>query len=397
MYVLSILTTAAISAAAAVAPSSTASSYGPTVSPQVLNVTLVANVTDPSVSRDSCAAVKFTHRALWVCRDTEAFKNGMHQLPLITNSASWTNFSNGQPRITQNGAVGAASNGSNPILEMYGGNPISLPAFYPVLPDQCAENGVCKDSTRWAVWPASPPMVTYRGNDGSIKAYTWVRNQHIENLTLLDTDPSCTLYKLSFTPSGNINKLPDVSIVNGNFWSSGEIDFGVYGNIVYGGYAYLYGQLNAQHSSTALARVPKQNLEDKSQYEYYIDGAWTKNQPVVNQSNAMILNAGAGGQGTFYYSTYFDSFIWIGQANISAKADFYITTAPWLKPWQFYTGESGDAPIAGYSLQAQPALLTSLGQNGIYLTWTQGWKPTTYGAYVTPLVYVTWKPYDKST
>lgn len=101
-------------------------------SPQVASVQVIANVTDPAVTRDSCASVRVGDRALWTCRDTEVFVNGQVELPLTVNTASWTDFnSDGTPKIGT-GPVGADSSGSNDVLLMYGGHPNSTPAFYPV-------------------------------------------------------------------------------------------------------------------------------------------------------------------------------------------------------------------------------------------------------------------------
>ena len=366
------------------------------VSPKVASVKIIANVTDPKVTRDSCGTVKIVHRALWTCRDTETWNKTSQQgdLPLITNTASWTDFNgDGTPKI-QTGLVGADSDGSNPILSMYGGHPKTYPAFFPVLDDECPESGACKDGTRWAVWPNSPPMIASTKDDTTI-GYTWIPRSHLDFLTLLNPEPPHTLYKITYKSTSNNNKLPLVSVVNENFWKRHEIGYGDYGNVVRNGVAYLYGQTD-DPLGTALAKVSVDHVEDRSQYEYYVNGKWTKSMPGINDSASIISNAGDGGQGTFYYSNYFSSYVWIGQAAHSALADFYITTAPapegpWIKPYLIYKGTNGDSSIAGgYSLQAHPGLLKSSDQNGIYLTWTEQFENTTYGAYVTPLVYVTW-------
>ena len=379
-------------------PSKVAPATRAAVSPQVASVKLIANVTDPRVTRDSCGSVRIGDRAFWTCRDTETWNRTSRQgdLPLIANTASWTDFNaDGTPKI-QTGPVGADSNGHNPILLMYGGHPKTYPAFYPILDDECPDSGACEDGSRWAIWPNSPPMMTNTGDDGSAVGYTWIPKAHLDVLTPLIPEPARTLYKVTYHPTSDRKRLPSVSVVQENFWKRGEIGYGDYGNVVRDGVAYLFGQTDSP-KGTALAKVAVDAVEHKSQYQYYVNDRWTKQRPGINDTAAIIPNAGAGGQGTFYYADVFASYVWIGQAADSGEADFFITTAPspegpWIKPYQIYQGANGDSSIAGgYSLQAHPGLLKSSGQNGIYLTWTEQFETETYGAYITPLVYVTWK------
>ncbi|KAF2722118.1 hypothetical protein K431DRAFT_284318 [Polychaeton citri CBS 116435] len=368
------------------------------VRPQVAGTPqVIANVTDPAVTRDSCASVKIGARALWTCRDTEPYYDGSGHLPLITNTAGWTDFSaDGSVAITSSSnPVGAGSDGSNPILLMYGGNPTSTPAFYPVLSDECPDSGACSDGSRYAIWPDSPTLITSDSvaSSGSATGYTWIAKAHISGLTALDRNPAHTLYKLTYTATGDSNALPSVAVVDENFWAEGEIGYGRYGGLVQDGYAYLYGQTDPDNKGTALARVPVDRVENKSEYRYFVSGAWTDQQPAITDSDAIISNAGAGGQGTFYYSEHFQSYIWIGQGNYN-HANFLITTAPapegpWIEPYDLYQGANGDNGIAGgYTLTANPALLKDPSENAIYLSWTQQFDGNTYGAYVTPLVYL---------
>ena len=369
------------------------------VSPQVASVKLIANVTDPKVTRDSCGSVRIGDRALWTCRDTETWNkaSGEGELPLIANTASWTDFDqDGTPKI-QTGPIGADSDGNNQILLMYGGHPKTYPTFYPILRDECPDSGVCDDGSRWAIWPNSPPMITIAdGNGGPTIGYTWIPKAHLDVLTPLISEPARTLYKITYQETSKKSRLPSVSVVTENFWRRGEIGYGDYGNVVRNGIAYLYGQTGSP-KGTALAKVAVNDVEDPKQYQYYVNGGWTKERPGINDTAAIIPNAGAGGQGTFYYSNYFSSYIWIGQAAYSGTADFYLTTAPspegpWTTPYQIYQGANGDSSfVGGYSLQAHPGLLRSPDQKGIYLSWTQAFETETYAAYVTPLVYVIWR------
>jgi hypothetical protein len=118
--------------------------------------------------------------------------------------------------------------------------------------------------------------------------------------------------------------------------------------------------------------------------------------PSLNTPEAIIPNAGTGWQGTFYYSTAFQSYIWIGQALGQPVADFYITTAPapegpWIEPYLLWQGENGDGFVGAYSLQAHTSLLPSgnlAEERGIWVTYTQNWNPETLANYVTPLVWL---------
>jgi hypothetical protein len=271
-------------------PSKVAPATRAAVSPQVASVKLIANVTDPRVTRDSCGSVRIGDRAFWTCRDTETWNQTSRQgdLPLIANTASWTDFNeDGTPKI-QTGPVGADSNGHNPILLMYGGHPKTYPAFYPILDDECPDSGVCEDGSRWAIWPNSPPVMTNTGDDGSAVGYTWIPKAHLDVLTPLIPEPARTLYKVTYHPTSNRKRLPSVSVVQENFWKRGEIGYGDYGNVVRDGVAYLFGQTDSP-KGTALAKVAVDAVEDKSQYQYYVNDRWTKRRPGINDTTAITL------------------------------------------------------------------------------------------------------------
>jgi hypothetical protein len=362
--------------------------------PQAKSATLVANVTDPSVSRDSCGSVNMGGRTFWTCRDTAINLPGTDQYGWVfTNTVGWTDHhSDGSPAIQTGGPVGAGSNGTNNILLMKGPQP-TLPTFYPLGSNECPTSGVCADGTsRWTSWPDSPPMVSNTASDGTVTAYTWISNNHISSsgFKVLVTQPSVTLHKMTYKPNTNVNVVPTVKPVDTSFWKAGEIAYGTYGNVVNGGYAYLYGLLYP--TGVALARVSVASIEDKTKYQYYVGGKWTSTKPAITNPLAAVPNAGTTGQGTFYYCSKAQSYIWIGQNSPSVWADFYISTAPnpegpWITPYLLYSGPNGDADLPSYSLQAHHHLLRKT-DDGIYLTWTQYFKPSTYNAYVTPLVYV---------
>lgn len=363
------------------------------VSLQAKNTRVVGNVTDPTLSRDSCGSVKMGLRTFWTCRDTSIRLPDSEEYGyLFVNTVGWTdNNWDGSPAIQAGGPKGAGSDGTNNILLMKGPRP-ALPAFFPLSSDMCSNSGACPDGkTRWTGWPDSPPMIASTALDGTITAYTWVVKQHIVSLSLevLNSPPPATLYKMTYKLDLDPNVVPTVTTVNSEFWGPQEISYGAYGNVVKDGWAYLYGLAK---DGVALARVLVGSIEDRNSYQYYVNGVWTSTKPDINDMKAVVPNAGTRGQGTFYYSERHQSYIWIGQNYPDIHADFYMTTAPtpegpWTKPYFLYQGRNGDGYLPAYSLQAHPDMLR-WSDDGIYLSWTQFFKSTTYAAYVTPLVYI---------
>ncbi|KAI1323830.1 hypothetical protein F5Y16DRAFT_329474 [Xylariaceae sp. FL0255] len=350
--------------------------------PTVQSATVIGNVADPSLNRDSCGSSLIGSRSIWTCRDTQGYdSSGVPDLPVWSSSASWTNFnSDGTPSTTQ-----------------YGGSGSQTP-FFIYASDECGDSsdGACSDGTRYALWPDSPPLVT--SNDGTtVTAYTWIINYHIQGLTPLDSDPPVSLYRLTYDLSTtDENTLPTVILVNEHFWADGSIPYGAYGNVIQDGVAYLFGK--PSNGAIALAMVPVGSIEDTSAYQYWVNGAWTTTLPGIDTANIGIDNASAGGQGTYYYSTYSNQYFWIGQASISVSADFYVTTAdditgPWGTPTQFYSGVNGNYSLGAYSLQAHPDLLSShsASTNEIYLTYTKNdVVGDNVSLYTTPLIHVVW-------
>ncbi|KAJ5832660.1 hypothetical protein N7474_000971 [Penicillium riverlandense] len=354
--------------------------------PQVLGL-----VTDPSLDRDSCGSAKFNDRVLWVCRDTQNWgPNGLPTFPLITSSASWTEYnSHGGPRLVTPAGADTAE------YLMYGDN--NNQAFYPLVYDECNEtqSGQCGDLSRYALWPDSPPMVTMTNPDASVLAYTWVKKSHImPDLSTLIADPATSLYRVNYVPyRDGPTGLPQVEIVNETFWGENEIPYGDYGNVVQDGTAYLYGQNS--NGTIALAKVDPLDIEKKWMYEYWDDGSWTSQQPASDDPSINIPNVTAGGQGTFYWSDSWQSFVWIGQHSRSVSADFYITTAPkpqgpWTEPVNFYSGVNGNYTLGAYTLQAHPSLTTPWG-NDIYLTYTKTDVVDGQAIYSHPLIHVQWE------
>jgi hypothetical protein len=167
-----------------------------------------------------------------------------------------------------------------------------------------------KDGSRRAIWPDSPPLVTSISESGKVSAYTWVRRTHIRSdLSEITRNPATTLYHIRYEPCSDKAALPYSNVVDGYFWRANEMPFGVYGNVIKDGIAYLFGQANGM---TAVARVLVGSIEVKSQYEYWVNGEWTRSKPSINDRSIDIPNANAGGQGTYYYSEPWQSFVWIG-------------------------------------------------------------------------------------
>lgn len=299
-----------------------------------------------------------------------AFVNGADQFPIYVNTAAWSGLGSS---VAKGAARGVGSNGTNPVLSMYG----PLREYYPVQSDNCPENhGVCSDGTRWAIWPDTTPTIA-SATSTRVTAYSWIAKWKLQGLSQLNNPPPFTLYKQVYTGTTDRNKLPTVTVVRNVFWNAGEIGFGSYGSVVRNGIAYLYGK-TVEGQPPALARVAVGQIENKSAYQYWVSGRWTNTAPKLGDQNAIVPNCGAGWQGTYYFSTYYNSYIWIGQKYGQPVAWFYISTAPapqgpWVEPYLLYKGQDGDGFVGAYSLQAHPGLLPSknAAENAIYLTHTQ--------------------------
>ncbi|KAE9385801.1 hypothetical protein BT96DRAFT_949587 [Gymnopus androsaceus JB14] len=334
---------------------------------------VVATVEDPTLNRDSCTSTRVGSRELWTCRDSSSYSFDTSQF-FYSSTASWTDFnSDGTPAII------------NGNLTCYGAN---TGPYFPPTKDECGgDAGGCTDSTRWAIWVDSPPLPV-NGSNGAVSLYTWISNVHLAdaNLTQLNPNPPTSLYRSDYATSQAEATLPPVTLVSENFYPAGAPAYGDYGWVVSDGTAYLYGALS---DGIALAKVSISSIEDISQYYYYhpSSATWDQTQPSVTDSTQAVANAGTGQQGTFYYSSYFGSFI-TGDNSV-----FQITTAPspegpWATPKTFYTAPAG-LYFAGYSQQAHPGLSEDEGNGkNIYLSYT---KMDSSSYYTTSLVLVQWE------
>ncbi|TGJ82133.1 hypothetical protein E0Z10_g6648 [Xylaria hypoxylon] len=339
--------------------------------PTVKNATVVGNAADPAINRDSCGSTRIGDRAFWTCRDSQPYdSNGIPILPIWASSASWSDFNgDGTPGLEQYGSGG----GRNP--------------YFPYTASECNDNsaGACSDGSRYAIWPDSPPLITSTVNN-VVTAYTLSTN---------DPDPATSLYKLTYD-LGTLdpNVLPTVTLVNEDFWLYGSIPYGAYGNVIEDDIAYLFGQ--PSNGVVSLAKVPVGSIEDQSQYQFWVNDAWTSSIPRINDANISIPNVSAGGQGTYYLSTYWNKWVWIGQAGISVSADFFITTAdfitgPWESPVNFYSGQTGSYFLGAYSLQAHPGLnLDGTSTNEIHISYTKNDAFEDTSLYSTPLIHIQW-------
>lgn len=146
--------------------------------PTVGKATVVGNVADPAINRDSCGSTRIGNRAFWTCRDSQPYdSNGVPILPIWASSASWSNFN---------------ADGS-PGLQQYGGGGSRNP-YFPYTADECNGNsaGACADGSRYAIWPDSPPLVTSSINN-IVTAYTWIRKAHIKPEVRIRTADVCLL------------------------------------------------------------------------------------------------------------------------------------------------------------------------------------------------------------
>jgi hypothetical protein len=370
--------------------------------PTVKSVEILGNATDDTINRDSCGTTRVFDRVLWVCRDTQPnVAPGHSQLyPVYSSSASWANFHfDGTPSTT-----------------LYGGDH-AYTAYYPYAADECPPDGpmvsqcpttgacpgplnlegLCSDrKKRYALWPDSPPLVSSEGGlpGVEITAYTWIKKTFIGlDLTTYVDDPATSLYKVTYNHlTRDPNTLPEAQLIDEEFWQQDAFPYGAYGNIVKNGVAYLLAQTSTR--LVALARVPAHLMDRQSDYEFYVNGS---EMPGINDTGANIPNISAGGQGTYFFSYFWNKFVWIGQASPSVMADFYITVAdkmegPWEEPYHFYSGINGDYFLSAYSLLAHPALSPGgkVVSNEVYISYTKNDVGFGTNIYTQPLIKVTW-------
>lgn len=212
-----------------------------------------------------------------------------------------------------------------------------------------------------AAGPDVPPVVTSTYPNGHIVAYCWIRRSHITNdLGVVNPNPATALYRIDYDPQVHRGEtLPQVTLVDKEFWAENAIPYGNYGTVIAkDGTLYCWAQTGeGMAKSTSLARVPVQQLENKSAYEFFVNGAWTKQMPSLGQDGIELVNSNVGGQGNYYFSEPWQSYVWIGGGPFPGP-NFFITTAPapegpWIQPFQFFSGVNGDHFLGAYSVRGK--------------------------------------------
>lgn len=278
------------------------------------------------------------------------------------------------------------------VLRQYGSNSTDQ-SYYKQVHHICEPPGGLCEGGRVALWPDQPPLVTSRPGDSHVTAYAWILRFRMNSMmTPLEKHFPTMLYRSDYDTKRAKNhreELPKVTIVDEDFWKAGEIPFGNVGNVVKDGIAYLYGAVgeHGKQEQIALARCPADAVEKRSKYEYWVNGQWTRDVPKHDTPGIAIENVSAGGQGTYFWNRFWNSFVWIG-GNRFPGARCYICTAPqpqgpWTQPKDFWNGPTGTHPIGAYSIQAHPALTHNSGKNDLYISYT-----TQGDRYRTPLVYI---------
>ena len=172
--------------------------------------------------------------------------------------------------------------------------------FYKLEADECPDLGSCSDGTRWVGWPNTGPVVTFAYN-GAISAYQVIARQHLNGLTVLNT-PDYSLYHVT-SQTADANTIPATNMDISGFWTDNQVGYGNDASVVANGYAYLYGATPS--GGLAVARCALTGylgtLEDKSLYQYYVNGQWQTAIPGKNDSGVTLANTRSA-QGTVYFS-----------------------------------------------------------------------------------------------
>ncbi|CAL5866176.1 uncharacterized protein PFLUO_LOCUS383 [Penicillium psychrofluorescens] len=368
--------------------------------PKLKSATLKGTAIEPTLNRDGCGSTAWGDRILWVCRDTQpVFPNGTTNKPAVWDgSASYSNMTHEGPAfipIPPDGQVEDNAGYTHELL-LYGNNHES--PFYVLSDEFCGNNsaGLCPNGLRYPRSPDSPPLVTsYDEGTGMITAYTWIKNKLHDNNTNVIINPSTALYKVTWSPmveGADSAVLPKTAFVSPTFFQENEFAYGAAGNIIVNDTAYLWAQ-SFLGAATSLARVPLSGIEDLSRYEYYVSGAWTSHMPSSVNVTEATINCTAGGQGTFYYSPAWSSYVWIGGVGQEINGEFFVSTSPapegpWTTPEHFLTVPLGNyTEIPAYGFQAHPDLVVDENSNDMYISYTK--KMTT--GYQTPLYLLEWE------
>ncbi|ORX35902.1 hypothetical protein BD324DRAFT_651816 [Kockovaella imperatae] len=389
---------------------------------------LAAISLDPNYQRDSCVSATklFGDRVFWVCRDTivltdqslnDEFANPGVTSGFVSSTGSWSNQTSGGaagpllvPPPSGQGQQQATSSYQYQLTQ-YGGD-IATTAYVPYADDECNSDGnqagtgapCSNNGTRVPLWPDSPPYVTQVASDGSVTAWLYLRRPLIKGLSIQNFEPPGSLYYIYWPSNDGADTLPLIGLVNEEFFPEGSFTYGDYGGVVdtAGEYLYLFGQSlytdSQGNQPIALARCPVDSPANNRTYEYYYnDGTWSSVQPSVNDTSAFI-SAGAGGQGTYFYSSYLGQYVWLGQLANSLGLQVAVSVAP--EPYGPWSAPSVIAILPAseygptYSVAAHPEM--SSNQQEIYLTYTRQvyWNNNADNSdrtfYENPLWHMTW-------
>ena len=299
-----------LSLAALLAGSAQAASYRrQNVNPVVASVTVYPSLDMQGLNRDSCVSVAWEPNQpvsgpilpvlscyltpctqLWVCRDTQQLEsNGQPGIGVIANTASYS---------------GMPSDKSDPQTLVLSSPQGFGSLFYQLEADECPEFGLCSDNTRWVGWPNTGPVVTF-DFDGAVSAYQVLGRVHLNGLTQIN-DPDFSLYHVT-SQTEDPNTIPATNMDISGFWTSDQVGYGNDASVVANGYAYLYGATPSNGLGIARCALTGflGTLENRTLYEYYVNGQWQTAIPGKNDSGVTLENTRSA-QGTVYFSNKWD-------------------------------------------------------------------------------------------
>ncbi|ORX38021.1 hypothetical protein BD324DRAFT_624229 [Kockovaella imperatae] len=370
-------------------------------SPSIASVETVAITLNPHLQRDSCisASELINDRVLWLCRDTLILEdetlNDYQDLP-VSSTVGWSDMSNGSPLLVPI----PADQGDKPItqpfskqLTLYGQNESSPFLYYAA--DQCPSSGQCDGpgAVRNVEWPDAPLYITNTASDGTVTGYMYSTRG-----VTGDNQPATTLYEVTYTPGDDPLALPTATMIAEEFFPRFAWNYGAMGGIIDDGYLYLWGVtydfgVFNNNQTVGLARVPVGSITNINDYQYYYPSTstWSSVQPNIYDASANVNIDGIFGQGTFFYSSYYGRYVYVGQlGTIDGEMLIAAATASSPEgPWSAQSNQYQIDPDYSYSLAAHPEMSGNLPSNQIYLTYTQNVKYDNDNQYVTPLLIMT--------
>ncbi|ORX37099.1 hypothetical protein BD324DRAFT_608491 [Kockovaella imperatae] len=372
----------------------------------------IAVTIDPNLQRDSCVTANalIDGRVLWICRDSLSLKNetlGQYAGFFTSSSASWSNQTTGttssggsgnQPKLdfvplTQGQQFVTA--GYLQQLTQYGG-PFPLPSPYlPYAADQCPDSGGGCYGGRYIEWPDASMYVTDVASDGTTTGYLYT-TAAAGGGNLTDNFPGTTLYKITYTPTADIDTLPEVTMIAEHFFPRFGFNYGAFGGVVSptDGLLYLWGETYdfspaAYNISIGLARVAIDSIENPDAYSYYYPASntWSSTQPTIYDSAANMTVGGIYGQGTFYYNSKHSAYFFVGQSqNGLMNVSYTVANTP-EGPWSPMAEPVTLSTDFAYSFAAHPQMGHDPDQ--LYCSFTNNIDdPTVGNVYQQPLYLI---------